>query len=172
MSRDDVDGLSKAGVDDGVPKEGVEDGGPKAMLEDGVLKGKKNFNVDTELGKGVKQASSVGVTRATARQDASLLYICTQSILNLKPYKLPRSHTRIRQSLNHDSLLSSHPLKLIAAIMGIIRSSFSFMMGTVFGVYVAQNYNVPNIKKLTNTGLLIAKHLEENYRKPKKKDDD
>ncbi|GMY30041.1 hypothetical protein FCV25MIE_25283 [Fagus crenata] len=56
--------------------------------------------------------------------------------------------------------------------MGIIRSSFSFLVGTVFGIYVAQNYAVPNIKKLTGTGLLIARHLEETYRKPKKKDDD
>lgn len=46
------------------------------------------------------------------------------------------------------------------------------MVGTVFGVYVAQNYNVPNIQKLYNTGLLIAKHYEENYRKSKKRDDE
>lgn len=56
--------------------------------------------------------------------------------------------------------------------MGIIRSSFSFIMGTVCGVYIAQNYDVPNIKKLTNTGLYMAKHIEEKYRKPKRKDDD
>ncbi|PSS11524.1 Protein of unknown function DUF4535 protein [Actinidia chinensis var. chinensis] len=56
--------------------------------------------------------------------------------------------------------------------MGIIKSSFSFMVGTLFGVYVAQNYNVPNIHKLFNTGLAIGKHLEENYRKPKKRDGD
>lgn len=56
--------------------------------------------------------------------------------------------------------------------MGIIRRGFSFILGTMTGIYLAQNYNVPNIKKLANTGLLIAKHLEQQYRKPKKKDDD
>ncbi|KAI3453512.1 hypothetical protein Pfo_010175 [Paulownia fortunei] len=56
--------------------------------------------------------------------------------------------------------------------MGIIKSSFSFRVGTAFGVYLAQNYNVPNIRKLFNTGLLIATHIEQNYRKPKKRDDD
>ncbi|VVB02236.1 unnamed protein product [Arabis nemorensis] len=54
--------------------------------------------------------------------------------------------------------------------MGIIRSCFSFMVGTTFGVYLAQNYNVPNIRKLTNTSVVVAKHIEENYRKPKKDD--
>ncbi|KAK9273514.1 hypothetical protein L1049_018324 [Liquidambar formosana] len=51
--------------------------------------------------------------------------------------------------------------------MGIIGSSFTFMLGTLFGVYVAQNYKLPNIRKLANTGLVMAKHFEENYRKPK-----
>ncbi|XP_019100456.1 PREDICTED: uncharacterized protein LOC109132707 [Camelina sativa] len=54
--------------------------------------------------------------------------------------------------------------------MGIIKSCFSFMVGSAFGVYLAQNYNVPNIRKLTNTGIVVAKHVEENYRKPKKDD--
>ncbi|XP_023518887.1 uncharacterized protein LOC111782272 [Cucurbita pepo subsp. pepo] len=56
--------------------------------------------------------------------------------------------------------------------MGFIRSSFSFIVGTVFGIYVAQNYSVPNIRKLANTGILMAQHIEENYRKPKKREDD
>ncbi|KAL3645334.1 hypothetical protein CASFOL_010514 [Castilleja foliolosa] len=56
--------------------------------------------------------------------------------------------------------------------MAIIKSGFSFIVGTAFGVYLAQNYNVPNVRKLYNSGLLIAKHIEENYRKPKKRDND
>ena len=54
----------------------------------------------------------------------------------------------------------------------MIRSSFSFIAGTVCGIYIAQNYNVPNIRKLGNTALFMAKVMEEKYRKPKKSDDD
>ncbi|KAH8938959.1 hypothetical protein BDL97_15G011100 [Sphagnum fallax] len=54
--------------------------------------------------------------------------------------------------------------------MGFIRSSFSFMAGTLLGVYIAQNYAVPNVKTLVTTGVVVAKQLETQYRKPK--DDD
>ncbi|XP_077242977.1 uncharacterized protein LOC143883517 [Tasmannia lanceolata] len=56
--------------------------------------------------------------------------------------------------------------------MGIFRSSFHFLAGTMCGIYLAQTYNVPNVKKLVNTGILIAKHIEQNYGKPKKRDED
>ena len=63
---------------------------------------------------------------------------------------------------------------LIAAAMGIIRSSFSFIVGTIAGVYVVQNYNIPNIWKVIDSGLIMVKQIEESYRKPKKppSDDD
>ncbi|KAI3508184.1 hypothetical protein L1887_23188 [Cichorium endivia] len=56
--------------------------------------------------------------------------------------------------------------------MGIIRSSFPFLLGTVCGVYIAQNYNVPNIHKIADYAVLKAKEMEQRYRKPKKPGDD
>ncbi|KAK4790145.1 hypothetical protein SAY86_017449 [Trapa natans] len=52
--------------------------------------------------------------------------------------------------------------------MGIIRSSFPFIAGTVCGIYIAQNYHVPNIRKLAYSAIFRAKEVEEKYRKPKK----
>jgi len=59
-----------------------------------------------------------------------------------------------------------------ATVMGIIRGSFFFIAGTAFGVYLAQNYQIPNLKKLADTALLQAKQVEEKYRKSKKKGSD
>lgn len=56
--------------------------------------------------------------------------------------------------------------------MGIFRGSFTFMTGSVCGIYIAQNYNVPNIKKTVYGILFTAKQVEEKYRKPKKPGDD
>lgn len=56
--------------------------------------------------------------------------------------------------------------------MGIITNSFSFLLGTGLGVYIAQNYDVPNIKNLVNTWLYKAKEMEETFRKNNRKDDD
>ncbi|XP_065024038.1 uncharacterized protein LOC135581228 isoform X1 [Musa acuminata AAA Group] len=52
--------------------------------------------------------------------------------------------------------------------MGMIRSSFSFLLETGCGIYIAQNYNVPNIKKLITPWMFVANHIEETYRKPNK----
>ncbi|XP_048138491.1 uncharacterized protein LOC115741584 [Rhodamnia argentea] len=53
--------------------------------------------------------------------------------------------------------------------MGLIRSSFSFVAGTVCGIYIAQNYDVPNIRALANDAVCRAKRIEEKYRKPDSK---
>lgn len=50
--------------------------------------------------------------------------------------------------------------------MGFLQSTFSLLVGTGCGIYIAQNYNVPNIKKLMRTLLGQAKELEESYKKP------
>ncbi|KAK2975829.1 hypothetical protein RJ640_022846 [Escallonia rubra] len=55
--------------------------------------------------------------------------------------------------------------------MGFIRNNFIFISGTVCGIYIAQNYNVPNIRKLGNTAVFLVKQIEEKYRKPKKPDE-
>lgn len=46
------------------------------------------------------------------------------------------------------------------------------MVGTVVGVYIAQNYAVPNIRKLADTAMEKLKQIEQTYRKPKKPRDD
>ncbi|XP_071722150.1 uncharacterized protein [Rutidosis leptorrhynchoides] len=56
--------------------------------------------------------------------------------------------------------------------MGFIKSSFSFVLGNVCGIYIAQNYAVPNIRKLADTAVFMLKTVEEKYRKPPKKRDD
>ncbi|ESW29338.1 hypothetical protein PHAVU_002G062300 [Phaseolus vulgaris] len=56
--------------------------------------------------------------------------------------------------------------------MGIIKSSFSFVMGAALGVYVAQNYQVPDIKRLASTAFSMANHIEHTFRKNSNKKDD
>ncbi|KAK1311834.1 hypothetical protein QJS10_CPA07g01043 [Acorus calamus] len=68
--------------------------------------------------------------------------------------------------------MSNGHIPKVLSEMGIFRSSFPFLVGTGFGIYIAQNYDVPNIKRLANTYVFMAKHIEETYRKPKNKDED
>lgn len=49
-------------------------------------------------------------------------------------------------------------------------SVFSFTLGTLVGVYIAQNYRVPNVKALIDMGLAMARDLEDNHSKPEKKE--
>ncbi|KAL6865398.1 hypothetical protein ACP4OV_016549 [Aristida adscensionis] len=50
--------------------------------------------------------------------------------------------------------------------MGFLQSTFSLLVGTGCGIYIAQNYDVPNIKKLMRGLMGKAKELEESYKKP------
>ncbi|KAJ1261355.1 hypothetical protein BS78_09G023400 [Paspalum vaginatum] len=50
--------------------------------------------------------------------------------------------------------------------MGFFQNTVSLLIGTGCGIYIAQNYNVPNIKKLMRSLMGRAKELEESYKKP------
>uniref|UniRef100_A0A8I6XS46 Transmembrane protein n=2 Tax=Hordeum vulgare subsp. vulgare TaxID=112509 RepID=A0A8I6XS46_HORVV len=72
-----------------------------------------------------------------------------------------------RNACTELTLISPAPGSLAMVFGG----GFKFLVGVGCGVYVAQNYNVPNVKKLFNTYVFLAKHVEETYRKPPKKAD-
>jgi len=45
-------------------------------------------------------------------------------------------------------------------------SNFTFFLtGGICGVFIAQNYNIPNVKKYIERSILIAKKVEESCRK-------
>ncbi|XP_047096451.1 uncharacterized protein LOC124708850 [Lolium rigidum] len=50
--------------------------------------------------------------------------------------------------------------------MGFIQSTFSLLIGTGAGIYIAQNYDVPNVKKIMWGLMGKAKELEDSYKKP------
>ncbi|KAL4373773.1 hypothetical protein AHAS_Ahas05G0115300 [Arachis hypogaea] len=93
---------------------------------------------------------------------ASMKTLCGHEVPAWKLKQLILAHIRYLNSRK----------SLEPVLMGIIRSCFSFIAGTVCGIYVAQNYQVPNITKLIDTTLHKAKQVEETYRKPKKKGSD
>jgi len=48
---------------------------------------------------------------------------------------------------------------------------FYIITGTVIGAYLSQNYIIPDIKKLLNQGMDVAKILEKKMRKNKDEDE-
>ncbi|KAH7388528.1 hypothetical protein KP509_16G080300 [Ceratopteris richardii] len=56
--------------------------------------------------------------------------------------------------------------------MAMSSSVVFFCAGSLYGIYVAQNYNVPDVAKLFKTVVLMARIYEESYRKRPPRDDD
>ncbi|KAL9240381.1 hypothetical protein vseg_014607 [Gypsophila vaccaria] len=56
--------------------------------------------------------------------------------------------------------------------MEITKTCMKFMVGTICGVYIAQNYKVPDVQKLASTVFFVGRLIEQNYRKPRNSDDD
>lgn len=44
-------------------------------------------------------------------------------------------------------------------------NTFSLVVGVGLGIYIAQNYNIPDIKKLVERGINFATSLEKATRK-------
>ncbi|KAL9818768.1 putative short transmembrane mitochondrial protein [Arabidopsis thaliana] len=72
------------------------------------------------------------------------------------------SDQNISNSINPKKKIRSTEKK-----MGLIRSSFSFITGTVCGIYIAQTYNVPNIKSSVTAPFQWPSKLRRNIASPK-----
>uniref|UniRef100_A0A452XRD5 Uncharacterized protein n=1 Tax=Aegilops tauschii subsp. strangulata TaxID=200361 RepID=A0A452XRD5_AEGTS len=67
------------------------------------------------------------------------------------------------------SALTVYPLSFLfyrLAPMGFIQSTFSLLVGAAGGIYIAQNYDVPNIKNYMQGLMGKAKELDHAYKKP------
>lgn len=49
--------------------------------------------------------------------------------------------------------------------MGVVSYLFSFSAGAVFGVYLAQTYNIPSLQSAVDFGTETYKKLEHQYKK-------
>jgi hypothetical protein len=81
--------------------------------------------------------------------------------------KLNTIYNNVEVSSQFVCILFSNPKVLIMA--SIIKNSMSFVTGTAFGVYLAQNYNVPDVKKLASMAVSMASYIEKANRKPEPK---
>ncbi|EAY96325.1 hypothetical protein OsI_18227 [Oryza sativa Indica Group] len=63
------------------------------------------------------------------------------------------------------SIWISMPVDQLAP-MGFLQNTFSVCVGIGCGIYIAQNYDVPNMKKLMRDWMGKAKEVEESYKKP------
>ena len=48
----------------------------------------------------------------------------------------------------------------------VFKHFFNFSIGVVIGLYIGQNYKIPDIKRWSNETVEIVKKLEKTIRKP------
>ncbi|AQK79192.1 hypothetical protein ZEAMMB73_Zm00001d035540 [Zea mays] len=73
--------------------------------------------------------------------------------------------SRGQQQIFHRMRMTVVARRYSAVPMGFLQSTFSLLIGTGCGIYIAQNYDVPNIKKLMRSLVGKAKEVEESYKK-------
>ena len=49
----------------------------------------------------------------------------------------------------------------------MVRYLFWIVTGSILGAYISQNYMVPDVKKMIDQGVIVAKTIEERFRKDK-----
>ena len=54
----------------------------------------------------------------------------------------------------------------------ISRSLFLLVAGTLIGAYISQNYNIPNVKNLIDTGIKTLTVIEKKMRKDETTEND
>jgi len=54
----------------------------------------------------------------------------------------------------------------------ISRSLFLIVAGTLLGAYISQNYNIPDVKRLIDTGIKTLTVIEKKMRKDNPNSDD
>ena len=47
----------------------------------------------------------------------------------------------------------------------MLSKTFMFIVGTLVGAFISQNYNVPNIKHIVNQSYYAAQVVEKQFRK-------
>ena len=47
----------------------------------------------------------------------------------------------------------------------MLSKTFMFIVGTLVGAFISQNYNVPNIKQIVNQSYYAAQAVEKQFRK-------
>ena len=53
----------------------------------------------------------------------------------------------------------------------MLSKTFMFIVGTLFGAFISQNYNIPNIKQIVNQSYHAAQVVEKQFRKENDNDE-